>query len=418
MKTELTAIADPPRAVAVAPAAGQLAGIEQPVPRFDLAALRTVLGLYAASRLVILAVAALSRLILVKGAYVRPGSSLLERFNTWDAGWYLQIASKGYSFVPDAESNVAFYPLYPMLIRAVSWTGLDFKLSGYLISNAALLGAAALLWLLAARESRSRAVADRAVLFLMFCPGSFWFSMIYSESIFLLTLTGCLLFARRKSWLAAGCCGYLVALARPPGLFAGIFLALEAWQQWRERRAELIGTGLMAAGTRHWAAEARTHWRVALGVIAPGLGHATQLLFYQLSFGDWRAQQLAAKAGWGVGGFRLPWQAIIDNWAWVEPFYLWLAYPMLAVFLGLGLIAAFSLRRWGYAAIALALMTLYVCTATTYSLPRYLCTTVPVFLVLGQLAARSRTLELAVFGLSVGLLSLLVALLANGYMII
>src|ERR1700676_2916354 len=29
----------------------------------------------------------------------------------WDAGWYLQIAQHGYSFVPAKQSNVAFFPL-------------------------------------------------------------------------------------------------------------------------------------------------------------------------------------------------------------------------------------------------------------------------------------------------------------------
>ena len=35
----------------------------------------------------------------------------------WDSGWYLDIAEHGYSFVPGKQSNVAFFPLYPDLIR-------------------------------------------------------------------------------------------------------------------------------------------------------------------------------------------------------------------------------------------------------------------------------------------------------------
>lgn len=380
--------------------------------RFDASAFTSVLGMFCASRLLILLVASLSYLIVIKAPLSEHRISLIERFSTWDTDWYLKIVREGYSYVPGDESTVAFYPLYPLLVRAVAWCGLDVQIAGYLVSNVALLGAAVLLWMLAAGETRSRTVANLAVMFLLFCPGAMWFSMIYSESVFLLTLTGCLLAARRRAWLAAAACGYLAALARPPGLLAGIFLALEAWQQWHERRADPT---LRWEG---WAREARDQWRVVLGVFAPALGHATQLAFYQWRFGDWQAQAKAARYGWGVGGFRTPWRALTENWANVEPFYRWLAYPILGVFLLLAVAGFWSLRRKGFAALALALIALYVSTATIHSLPRYLCTTVPVFLVLGQFAARSRTLELAAFSASVGLLGLLVTLLINGYVII
>jgi len=37
----------------------------------------------------------------------------------WDAGWYLEIARDGYRYEPGVPSNAAFFPLYPLLIRAV-----------------------------------------------------------------------------------------------------------------------------------------------------------------------------------------------------------------------------------------------------------------------------------------------------------
>jgi hypothetical protein len=37
----------------------------------------------------------------------------------WDAGWYVEIARDGYRYEPGVPSNAAFFPLYPLLIRAV-----------------------------------------------------------------------------------------------------------------------------------------------------------------------------------------------------------------------------------------------------------------------------------------------------------
>jgi hypothetical protein len=44
----------------------------------------------------------------------------VEIFAAWDFGWYWDIARHGYYFRTDGESSVAFFPLYPLLIRAVA----------------------------------------------------------------------------------------------------------------------------------------------------------------------------------------------------------------------------------------------------------------------------------------------------------
>src|SRR4029079_17396274 len=37
----------------------------------------------------------------------------------WEAGCYVEIARDGYRYEPGVPSNAAFFPLYPLLIRAV-----------------------------------------------------------------------------------------------------------------------------------------------------------------------------------------------------------------------------------------------------------------------------------------------------------
>ena len=43
-----------------------------------------------------------------------------ETFAAWDSGWYFDIAQRGYYWSASGQSSLAFFPLYPMLMRA--WT--------------------------------------------------------------------------------------------------------------------------------------------------------------------------------------------------------------------------------------------------------------------------------------------------------
>ncbi len=147
----------------------------------------------------------------------------------------------------------------------------------------------------------------------------------------------------------------------------------------------------------------------------PVLGQLSFLIFLQVRFGDWHAQQKTVTAGWFAGGPRLPWTALIDEWCWNEPLFTRLGDAALLVALATGVASLWTLRRWGYPALALALATLYLVTTNGDSLLRYLSTVVPVYLVLAQAARRSRLFETTVLGFSVAVLALSMVLLANGY---
>ena len=41
-----------------------------------------------------------------------------DTFARNDSGWYLGIASRGYRWVPNGRGNLAFFPAYPLLMRA------------------------------------------------------------------------------------------------------------------------------------------------------------------------------------------------------------------------------------------------------------------------------------------------------------
>ena len=51
---------------------------------------------------------------------VFPGPSpFWDVFTHFDSGWYEQIARHGYQYVVDSRVNIAYFPVYPMLMRYV-----------------------------------------------------------------------------------------------------------------------------------------------------------------------------------------------------------------------------------------------------------------------------------------------------------
>jgi hypothetical protein len=199
---------------------------------------------------------------------------LLSPARRWDSGWFLSIALGGYD-VP--EPRTAFFPLYPLMIRivgepidALGLAGAHaFEVAGILVSLVAFMAALYLLHRLVSLELGS-ASADAAVLLLALFPTSFYFSAIYSESLFLALSVGCLYAARRDCWWQAGLLGALASATRSQGVLLLLPLAIMAWQGRGNWRAPaLVPTGLIAyvafikATTSHGALAPFTsheHW--------------------------------------------------------------------------------------------------------------------------------------------------------------
>ncbi len=68
--------------------------------------------------LTLLALLAVALLPPEDGRAVDPGwQNLLDAWQRWDADWFLRIAGEGYD---PGNGSAAFFPLYPLLVRAVA----------------------------------------------------------------------------------------------------------------------------------------------------------------------------------------------------------------------------------------------------------------------------------------------------------
>ncbi|MCO5214580.1 MAG: hypothetical protein M9950_00230 [Thermomicrobiales bacterium] len=161
---------------------------------------------------------------------------LVEPFRNWDGTWYRHIAESGYDDRLPALS--AFFPLYPWLMRwGHNLTGLPVETVGWIISQLAFFGALVFISLLVTTDFNIN-IARWTMIAIAVFPTAFFFSAIYTESLFLFLAVTTLWAARKNDWLLAVLLCFLAVLTRSAGIMLGIPLAvLFAQQHGRDLRA-------------------------------------------------------------------------------------------------------------------------------------------------------------------------------------
>ena len=142
------------------------------------------------------------------------GNLLAAPFARWDSVWYLAIAQGGYAH---ESQRTAFFPLYPLVLRPIGLVLGSDLVAGVLVSLLAFALALVLLHRLACLELDST-VARVTVMLIAFCPMAYFFSAVYSESLYLLLSVACLLQARLGRWASAGLLGGIAAASRNSGI--------------------------------------------------------------------------------------------------------------------------------------------------------------------------------------------------------
>jgi hypothetical protein len=150
--------------------------------------------------------------------------ALLGVWQRWDAIYYMQIAQNGYT----TNEASAFFPLYPLLGRALSFlTSHQILLALLIVSNLAFLFTLVLLYQLVEAEF-STTVAKRALIFLSVFPTSFFFFAPYPQSLSLLLVLAAYIAARQSKWLLATLAGFCAGLTHSTVLPLVLILGFEA----------------------------------------------------------------------------------------------------------------------------------------------------------------------------------------------
>jgi len=301
----------------------------------------------------------------------------------YDSGHFENIAWSGYAPVAGGRSNIAYFPVYPMLIRLVGGVfgrhHAIYYLSAVGVAWICFVLAMVALYRLAALDL-PREQAQRAVLLAAVFPFAFFFGAAYSESTFLLFTVLAFYLLRTRRWIAAGICGALATATRVPGIFMLPALAWVAARSAEPNRRD-----------RAWAA-------VAVVLAAIGFG-AYCLYVYSLTGNPFEWAATLERWGYHPGG--APWSApaaLVRNLATHPYRYLttdrMAPYDTLYGVTGLAFLGAtpFVWRRFGagYGLYMLLNLLLPLSSGVFEGVGRYCSVLFPCFIWLA--AIRSRTL--------------------------
>jgi Gpi18-like mannosyltransferase len=338
---------------------------------------------------------------LVKGDSTNPLQLLMSQFAKWDGLHYLYIAQNGYTNQGDAANFIVFFPLYPFLVRLITFDFAYVNLSGLIISNISSLIAVIYLFKLAKLDYNDN-LAKKAVLFLSVFPTAYFLSAVFTEGLFIATVIASLYYARNGKWAFAGILSLLASLTRIAGLLLLPVLIVEYFNQkkWKIKATDpkITWTSLPAIGFLTYLLInyqvtgnpftfieiQRTHWFETLNPIDGLLG----------------------AAGWSTNG--------------TYPDSLTIGYAQI-IFATLGLtmviagfIAAYKHKlRPSYAVYMLLIWMLAVSTSFWISIPRYVLSMFPMFMLLALLShKKTSTITLTV--LSFAALAFFTYLFATG----
>jgi hypothetical protein len=371
------------------------------------------------------------------------GKLWLDGWFHGDAVWYCLIADNGYSYTPGQQSSIAFFPVFPMLLRAVAPVvgGNDEiagSATGVVTGGAAVLVFACWVW---ARLPRDEAATAVAVLLLY--PYSFFLSgAVYSDGLFLLTAVGAFLLLEQHRYWLAGLVGAFATADRPVGAAVAIGLVVRMIEMLAEQspvtRTGGGPTGAAIGGvtrplTRTRFGSGRPALRSLLlavgtvrprqaGVVVSVAGAAAWCGYLWLRFGDPLAfVAVQAAPGWDQGSGPATWL----KFTYIETISRRLANPTMILtaqaLAGLAavLLLGHVLRRfgWGYTVYSLLVVAIpIVGTKDFMGVGRYVLAAFPVFAVAGVALAqaRPRWVRILVLALSAAGLILQTALFAHG----
>lgn len=310
-----------------------------------------------------------------------PADALLGVWARWDAIHHLNLALLGYSGVPVGDT--VFYPLYALLARAVAGLlGGDAILGGLIVSTLAAWASFAGLYRLA--DSLFGASTARwSVLVLACFPTSVFLVAPFTESLFLALTVGAFLACYRGRWWLAGVLGFLASLTRGPGMISALAFVIIAWDGWRKTKGPFLS---------YWGAP------ILAGVGLPLAGGVSFLAWREAAGFPAAAKILRQYSGLVLTNPASGLLASVQQWIRAADFTMTLEVLTALLFIGLTSVM-FINPRWrkpewlAYVAanLCLFLSKQSLTGSSLQSLPRYVLTLFPVFVVMGDwLAQRSR----------------------------
>ena len=332
-----------------------------------------------------------------------PGSGLFGGWFRYDGRWYDIIATQGYSYNgPAAQSPVAFFPAYPLLLWALhGLTGVSVRLLGTL-ATIACGAAVVVLFRRWCGDRTDRTTAMVAVVTLLLYPYCYYLmGSLYADGLFLVATLAAFVLLERGHPVAAGLAGVVATASRPVGV--AVVVGLVAVTLWRNGTISRVGRRLRVD-------RSTLHLRDS-GVLLSLGGLIGWMTYLGIRFGNPLAfQEVQQAPGWDQGEgpstwFKVKWWS--EMWSLPRWSHRWLTtgddeafsrslYAVGILLQGLLVLAFVALAwrvwkrlGWGYGVYSFALVAIpLVSTKDFQGAGRYLLAAFPCYLVLAELLVR------------------------------
>ncbi|HET7813925.1 MAG TPA: mannosyltransferase family protein [Candidatus Baltobacteraceae bacterium] len=333
------------------------------------------------------------------GTHVQESQNLLLAvWGRWDAVHYIDIATIGYH-----GTDMAFFPLYPLLIAMLGEVIGNHLVAGLVISNVALFFGLLYLYKLVEHEF-DRHVARRSIFYISIFPTAIFFSAVYTEALFFMLTVASFYYMRERRWWMAGLIGFFAALTR----VEGVLLVVPFFIEWCTANWDDIRAG---------AHIGRLAARLApIAMIVAGL--ALYMATLWVINGD-PLYFSHVQANWNRH-FAPPWESVINSMhkiavatssqtiaGQIEE----LAFT--ALMIGV-LIAGWRRLKPSYIAYLALSILVPMCTSSLMSMPRFALVLFPMFAIFGLWGARP-SVNNTIVALSLPLLGLFTVLFADWY---
>lgn len=301
------------------------------------------------------------------------GEGFLQIWSRWDANHFVIVAQHGWSGpIVEPARPAAFFPLYPLSMKALMAVGLPPVAAGLVISTLATYIACVFLYKLADSEL-GEGSGRRATVYLLLFPTAVFLVAPYSESLFLAGAIPAFYFARQHRWLMAAVPAAVAMGARAAGLFLLVGLFFEYVRQ--------------GVTDRRWGGKRMRDAAICLGAgMLPVVAYGIFLAIERGNAFQYLADQ---KEGWGRDFPTAPWTAFMATWNtrkgldyptnWI---FAW-RIEILAAGAGVALtVWALIKKEWGYAAYMGTFIATLMMSTWYFSIPRMLLSFFPAVLFL------------------------------------
>jgi Gpi18-like mannosyltransferase len=316
-------------------------------------------------------------------------------FVKWDSEWYLRIVHEGYSYIAGHASSVAFFPLYPLLVKISSYIFFDPVIAGTIISNIFLLIASVFLYKLLSFYYETE-ISLKAILLLLVSPVTFFYSIIYTESLFLMLIVLAFYFASQKKWFLAGLMGILLSLTKTLGVLIIIPLLIEYFS---------INYNNLKINFKDIKKNIIFIFMIPIGLFS-------YMFFQYIKFGEPFA--FSKTSIFWDRKFSLITTTLLNITKW-DLFYRVIFLFSIIITLFFVIYLFYKKIRFSFAVFSAVLLFFYLSSNILESIPRYLSSIFPVYLGMAMIAEENKYVEMCFYIFSACFLTLFTILFVNGY---